>query len=49
MLLARGEGAVQVDKVNGHATAEAVLQGKVRDEDKSGNEQAEVGAIRPLR
>ena len=44
MLLAKGAGSVDVSKVKGHATDEAVAEGTVKQRDKDGNDFADTGA-----
>ena len=41
---ARGAQAVRLSKVKGHATQEMVEKGTVRETDKMGNDEADVGA-----
>ena len=43
-ILARGQGTVRVTHDEGHATEVDVLQGKVREEDKFGNAEADAAA-----
>ena len=44
MIRARGQDTVRVTKVKGHATEADVQQGKVREEDRFGNEEADAAA-----
>ena len=44
LLKVKGHRAVQISKVKGHATDEMVADGKVRKEDKEGNDEADAAA-----
>ena len=44
MIRVRGPGTVQVSKVKGHASVADVEQGRVREEDKFGNDEADTAA-----